>query len=1028
MFQQLEPQLLRQQVSQRSEEWVSSVQGTERLLETVKVPIIDPLSQSLAMVSISRDETERRRSERAVLARERKYRELIEGLDETLYRVNVSKQQFDFLSASAVDVFGYPAESLVNSTNAIDKIIHPESARSYTLYWDALCRGEMPLIFRYAIVDNEGGQRWLQQSAKVLRDNQNVVVAVEGICRDITQSQQTERLLGQVSSAVSGIAGKEYLDALMKAIAEVLGLNHALVAKLDANAEKALVVAMSEDGESVVTHSYQLQGTPCQELAELGVCVYSADVQQHFPDDSWLTEHAIESYIGTRLVGSNGTVIGIMSLLGCQALSKPLLARSLLDAFAPRAAVELERIENDRRLRKLYAAVDQSPVAVAITNNIGVVEYVNNSLCLATCYSATELLGRHLSFLRSDSQSSSFYQQIWRTIRSGSNWHGELQQQRKDGSEFWASSSIYPVSVDDQELNDFVLIGTDVTEQKLKDSKLKMANTVFDTTSEAIIVSNSDNIIQMVNPAFSRISGYSAQEAIGRDPGMLSSGHHDAQFYSDMKQALHTNNHWQGEIWNRRKNGEMYPEWLSIVRVLDQYGAVEQHVAVFSDMSKRKETEGLLYQQANYDLLTELPNRMLAQDRLNSALRRARKQRQEVAVLHIGLNRFKWVNDTYGHDAGDALLKLTGQRLLSVVGESDTVARLNGDEFLVVLPDIRSSHDAEHTANAIGHRLSKPFQLEKGEAFLKSSIGIALYPLDARRVDQLMHHADTAMWRSKESSEEVGYYFYTVAMNREAEERAQLELDLRQAITNQQFEVYYQPLVDLATMKITGAEALIRWHHPTQGLISPARFIPLAEETGLIVPIGRWVLQTVCQQLNQWQGSGFGDLRVAVNMSPKQCFGNEGVETIRSVIVDSNVATCRLVIEITESMLIEDQRSLSALRQLRGLGVKLSMDDFGTGYSSLSYLKHFPIDILKIDRSFIKDLPDDRGDGALVEAIIAMAGSLGLDVVAEGVETQAQNNFLTKLNCNYIQGFLYSKPVPLSAFEAFVKQYNAPAS
>ncbi|MEH6824955.1 MAG: sensor domain-containing diguanylate cyclase [Motiliproteus sp.] len=290
-----------------------------------------------------------------------------------------------------------------------------------------------------------------------------------------------------------------------------------------------------------------------------------------------------------------------------------------------------------------------------------------------------------------------------------------------------------------------------MTEQKVKDSRLKMASTVFDTTSEAIIVSNSDNKIQLVNPAFTTISGYSAAEVIGKDPGLLSSGHHDAQFYAEMNTALRTYNHWQGEIWNRRKNGEIYPEWLSIVRVLDQFGDVEQYVAVFSDVSKRKETEGLLYQQANYDPLTGLPNRMLAQDRLRSAVTRSKRLSTEVAVLHLGLDRFKWVNDTYGHDAGDALLKATAERLTEVVGDSDTVARLNGDEFLILLPEIRSSHDAEHIAGAIGQRLSKSFQLDKGEAYLGSSIGVALYPLDAEDIAGLLHHADAAMWQAKES-------------------------------------------------------------------------------------------------------------------------------------------------------------------------------------------------------------------------------------------------------------------------------------
>ncbi len=1025
-FHEINEKLLASSVSQRAEEWVTFADGRSILLDTLKVPFVDESGTTIGMIGISRDSTERKWVEQAIQASERKYRELIDGLDETLYRVSLQEFKFEFISSSVLDVFGYKAEHFLGQSEFLHSIIHSDSKQAFASYWVALCRGEMPLTFEYSIIDATGRQRWLMQSAKIVCDSQGEAVAVEGICRDVTESRLVERVLGQITKAVAGVVGEAFFKTLVQSMAEAFEVEYAMVARLDESGGSADVIAMISDGEVTPAFSYQLAGTPCQELADLGAGLYDAGVQQHFPEDEWLQHHAIESYAGTRLIDSSGTVIGLLVLLGRNSLRAPAMVRSVLDVFAPRVAAELERIENDRQLRKLYSAVDQSPVAVAITDAQGGIEYVNNSFCAISGYPRAELIGQNPRILKSGKQDGAFYQQLWGAITSGENWHGELQNQRKDGSIYWADSSIYPIRIDHTEPNNFVLISMDITEQKSKDSRLKMASTVFDTTSEAIIVSNSDNVIQMVNPAFTKISGYSAEEAIGKDPGILSSGHHDAQFYAEMMSALQTCNRWEGEIWNRRKNGEMYPEWLSIVRVLDQFGEVEQYVAVFSDISKRKETEGLLYQQANYDLLTELPNRMLTQDRLRSALVRAKRLGTEVAVLHIGLDRFKWVNDTYGHDAGDALLKSTAQRLELIVGESDTVARLNGDEFLVILPDIRSSHDAEHTASAIGHRLAKPFQLDKGEAYLTSSIGIALYPIDAEDVDGLMHHADSAMWRSKDSSG-ASYCFYTNAMNEEAKSRAQLEKDLRQAIINQEFEVYYQPLISLKTMQVTGAEALIRWNHPKHGVIPPGRFIPLAEETGLIVPIGRWVLQQVCEQVNSWTLDGLEAIRVAVNMSPKQCFGLDGVETIRSVIVDSKVDTGRLVIEITETMLMEDQHSMSALRQLRGLGVKLSLDDFGTGYSSLSYLKHFPIDILKIDRAFIKDLPDDQGDAALVEAIVAMACSLGLEVVAEGVESDAQKAFLKTLDCNYLQGFYYSKPMPQAAFEAYVKQYNAPA-
>ncbi|HEY5718177.1 MAG TPA: PAS domain S-box protein, partial [Motiliproteus sp.] len=663
----------------------------------------------------------------------------------------------------------------------------------------------MPLTFEFSIVDSAGRQRWIMQSAKVVRNGQSEPVAVEGICRDITLSRRSERILKSISAGVSGTLGEAFFDALVTYLGETLEVDYAFIARFDSDQRSATTLSVFANGAIAENFSYPLAGSPCADVAEVGVCLFEQDVAVLFPQDTLLGEMGIQSYVGTRLVDSAGHVIGIMVLLDQHPLVMPEIAKAMLEIFAVRAAVELERIDSDRSLRKLSCVVEQSPSAVMITSVEGAIEFVNDAFVRICGYTRDELLGQNPRLLKSGHQSAEFYADLWGRIKRGESWHGELLNRRKNGELYWVQSSIYPIAVDGAVPSHFVLLTDDISERKQTEAKLKMASTVFNTTSEAIIVTNSDNKIQMVNPAFTRISGYSAEEVIGRDPGMLSSGHHDGQFYADMNRALQTHNRWEGEIWNRRKNGEMYPEWISIVRVLDEFGQVEQYVAVFSDISKRKETEGLLYQQANYDLLTELPNRMLATDRLRSALVRAKRLNTQLAVLHIGLDRFKWVNDTYGHDAGDGLLKDTGSRLTEVVGESDTVARLNGDEFVVVLPEIRNSHDAEQVAAALVHRLAKPFQLEKGEAYLSCSIGISLYPLDAEDVAALLQHSDSAMWRAKEAGGN-GYRFFTHEMNVEALARAELEKDLRIAVAEQQFEVFYQPLIGLESDRVTGAE------------------------------------------------------------------------------------------------------------------------------------------------------------------------------------------------------------------------------
>ena len=1025
-FHEIDPQLLKHSSGVRAEEWVTFADGRSVLLDTLKVPFLNAEGQVVGMIGVSRDSTERKWVEQALKASERKYRELIDGLDEALYRISVVEQRYEFFSRSALRVFGFEAEDFLADGDFIHTIIHPESRSDFSAYWYQISQGEVPLTFEYSIVDADGRQRWIMQSARVVRNDHAEPVAVEGICRDITLSRRSERILNTISAGVSGALGEAFFDALVGYLGNTLDVDFAFIARFDSDASTARTLSFYADGKIVDNFTYALAGSPCEQVAGDGVCLFERGVVERFPADSLLAEMSIEGYIGTRLINSAGHVVGILVLLDRHPLSMAETARAMLEIFAVRAAAELERIDSDRRLRKLSCVVEQSPSAVVITGVDGSIEFVNDAFVRISGYSRDELVGQNPRLLKSGKQSAAFYAELWRTIESGRNWHGELQNKRKNGELYWVQSSIYPIAVDGEHPSHFVLLTEDISERKKTEAHLKMASTVFNTTSEAIIVTNSDNKIQMVNPAFSRISGYEADEVVGRDPGILSSGHHDGHFYQEMNRALQVDNRWEGEIWNRRKNGEMYPEWLSIVRVLDDFGQVEQYVAVFSDISKRKETEGLLYQQANYDLLTELPNRMLATDRLHSALARARRLTTQLAVLHIGLDRFKWVNDTYGHDAGDSLLKDTGSRLRDVVGESDTVARLSGDEFLVVLPEIRNSHDAEQVASALVHRLGKPFQLEKGEAYLAASIGISLYPLDAEDVPALLHHADSAMWRAKEAGG-CGYRFFTHEMNVEALARAELERDLRVAVVEQQFEVYYQPLIGLASGRVTGAEALIRWHHPERGLVPPGHFIGLAEETGLIVPIGQWVLEQVCAQLIRWQEQGDERLRIAVNMSPKQCVAPNGVAGLCEVIDRTGIDAAQLVVEITESMLMENEHALEGLNQIRSRGVRLSMDDFGTGYSSLSYLKHFPIDILKIDRSFIRDLPADRGDAALVEAIVAMAQSLKLEVVAEGVERDEQKAFLSNLNCHYLQGFFYGKPMPLAAFEAFVKQYNAAA-
>ena len=555
----------------------------------------------------------------------------------------------------------------------------------------------------------------------------------------------------------------------------------------------------------------------------------------------------------------------------------------------------------------------------------------------------------------------------------------------------------------------------------------KISAAVFEYASEAIMITNADNKIEMVNPAFTAISGYSKEDVMGKSPSVLQSGRHGTQFYQDMWNCLLKHGSWQGEIWNRRKNGEIYPEFLATSVVRDKNRNIIQYISLFSDMTKHKKYEEDIWHQANFDDLTGLPNRNLCLDRLNHEIQTAERNGNRLALLFIDLDRFKYVNDTLGHNSGDELLQTAAKRLEKCLRKGDTVSRIGGDEFVVILPKVNNEYSIERVAECIISSLSTPFHLSnQHEAIVSASIGITLYPFDGNNVETLLKNADTAMYQAKDSGRNT-FKFFTDEMNKAVTEYMQLELELRKAVRNHNFCLHYQPVVSLTTGEIVGAEALIRWKHPTQGLIYPDKFISIAEETGLIEPMGEWVLQQALTDLNKWHNLGYM-LHVAVNVSSRQCKQNSQepiAKVITKALMANNLEPGYLKIEITESLLMDDsQETIDTLHSIRDLGVAIHMDDFGTGYSSLSYLKRFPIDVLKIDRSFISGALDDKSDASLVEAVVMIGHSLNLKLVGEGIETQQHFDYLKGLGCDYGQGYHMSKPLEADQFIDFIKNIN----
>ena len=560
----------------------------------------------------------------------------------------------------------------------------------------------------------------------------------------------------------------------------------------------------------------------------------------------------------------------------------------------------------------------------------------------------------------------------------------------------------------------------DITLLKQSEQQLALAARVFDNSIEGITITDANGVIQSVNRAFTLITGYTPEEAVGQRPSILKSDRHDGAFYQTMWQSLRDSGHWEGEIWNRKKSGEVYPEWLTITAITDDFGQLSHHVAIFHDMSEIRSIEEQLRFQTNHDALTSLPNRTLLLDRLAVAVTHAQTMGKLVGVLTLDLDNFKHVNDSLGHTVGDFLLQQVAERLKGCMAPDTTVARLGGDDFAILIEQLDNEQEAVRTAQTIITAFSGPFDLAVYETVVTVSIGISFFPADGTDADGLLKNAELAMYRAKQEGKNT-YQLFTSAMNAQVVHRLSLENSLRKALERHEFLVYHQPKVELATGRIAGMEALVRWRTGDGRLIPPLDFIPLAEETGLIVPIGEEVLRQSCLAAREWLHEHDDRLLLSVNLSPRQFKQENLLASVTAILAETSFPPDRLELEITESaVMANEEAAIALLLQLKKLGVRLALDDFGTGYSSLHYLRKLPFDTIKMDRSFVKDLPDDLSSAAIATTILTLAHNLEMDVVAEGVETVEQLEFLRSRNCGQIQGYLFSPPVPADNFAAML--------
>ncbi len=703
---------------------------------------------------------------------------------------------------------------------------------------------------------------------------------------------------------------------------------------------------------------------------------------------------------------------------------RPLVIAVLRDLSALRQAQRQLHVSEEKFAKIFYA----SPDALAITRlRDGRLLEVNPGFTQLTGYSASEALQRSTLDLGLWVAPADRQRLLRRLEHDGSVHQMPVPLRARDQQQRLCELSCQPLQIDGEDC--LLTIARDVTERMQMQERLQQAATVFENTAEGVMITDLEQRIVAINRAFSAITGYSESESLGQTPQLLAAAEPDQDLDDEIRTSLASDGHWQGEIWSRRKNGEHYPAWMTISAVRNGGAQISHHVALFADITRLKQAQARLDYQAHHDPLTGLPNRLLFENRLQQALDEALAEQDHGAVLFLDLDRFKHIHDSLGHPGGDLLLQGSAGRLREQLREVDTVARLGGDEFIVLMPKVQHVDDVERVASKLMSAFATPFNAGGHEFFMSSSMGISLFPEHGQDVASLVKNADAAMYQAKAHGRNR-IEFYTPDLSLHASERMTLEHDLHRAIERGELQLHYQPKLRLGSRELVGAEALLRWRHPQHGYVPPERFIAIAEENGSIVELGDWVLQEACRQMQQWQTGyrPFGPL--AVNLAGAQLRKPQLVGRISELLRGAALGPESLQLEITETFVMNrKEEALPILQALKELGLQLAIDDFGTGYSSLSYLKRLPIDILKIDQSFIAGLPDDNDDAAIARAIIALAHSLQLTVIAEGVENAEQEQFLAGAGCQQIQGFLGSPPLPAEEFAArFLEAYPASGS
>lgn len=958
------------------------------LLDRGMIVSRDADGKPLRMIGTHRDITERKLLEaerEEALNRLQKITSRVPGIVYQ-YRMRPDGSScMPFASEAICEIYRVSPEEVREDASNIFAVVHPEDYYRVVASIRKSAQDLIPWRLEYRVKYDDGAVRWLFGDALPEREADGSILW-HGFITDITERKTSEAALAESRELLQTIIDTVPIRVFWKDLnLHFLGCNRAVAR--DAGMAHPVDLIGKDDYQMAWAAQAELYRADDKAVLESDIAKLSYDEPQTTPNGQpiWLRTSKVP------LKNQDDEVIGLLGIY--------------------EDITERKRAEDV--LRKLSTAVEQSPVSIVITDNTGAIEYVNPKFTEITGYTFAEALGQNPRVLKSGEVAQEVYKGLWNTILSGEVWRGVFHNKKKNGELFWEQASISPIRDDRGAITSFVAVKEDITERKQSEDKLYLAASVFTHAREGIMITGPDGTIIDVNDAFSRITGYSRDEVLGSKPSILCADSRNNVFYTAIWRDLTEKDHWHGEVWNRRKDGEIYAVMQTISAVPDSEGNTQQYVALFSDITSIKEYEKRLEHIAHYDALTGLPNRVLLADRLRQGMVQSRRRGQRLAVAFLDLDGFKTINDNHGHDAGDQLLITVASRMEQNLRKGDTLGRLGGDEFVAVLPDLANIETSVPLLTRLLAAAAEPMKAGDLEIQVSASLGVTFYPQAADiDADQLLRQADQAMYQAKLAGKNRYHIFDSDQDNRALSHYESLE-SIRSALTAREFVLHYQPKVNMRTGAMIGVEALIRWHHPEKGLLPPAAFLPVIEDHPLAVELGEWVIDNVLLQMELWQAAGL-KIPVSINIGARQLQQVNFVERLSALLAaHPAVSTGDLELEVLETSAIGDLAKVSQVIDAgREMGVRFSLDDFGTGYSSLTYLKRLPVSQLKIGQRFVRGMLENPDDLAILEGVVGLGAAFHHQVIAEGVETVEHGEMLLKFGCELAQGYGIARPMP----------------